>query len=148
MQDEATVTELVLLDQLPAAKIACKPALIPAPGQYLLAHADQSDSPVATAIFATQILDDGLIAAPPVSRVWRPGTRLHVRGPLGHGFVLPRAARRVALIACDNEPRRLLSLVAAAPTGPAGRLFQTICPKIPYAQRHSETISTFGVTAE
>ena len=47
--------------------------------------------------------------------------RLHLRGPLGHGFILPKDVRRVALIAFDTQqasasdsPARLLALLDAA----------------------------------
>ena len=47
--------------------------------------------------------------------------RLHLRGPLGHGFILPKDARRVALIAFDTQqagasdsPARLLALLDIA----------------------------------
>ena len=36
---------------------------------------------------------------------------LHLRGPLGHGFILPNNARRVALIAFNESPIRLLALL-------------------------------------
>ena len=44
---------------------------------------------------------------------WRPGTELHLRGPLGRGFEVPRRARRLALVALDRNPSRLLPLVVA-----------------------------------
>jgi len=114
MQAETKITELILLDGKPAARILCPPRLIPAPGQYLLAHAGGSDSPLAASVFAAKIFADGFLAAPPMSSSWTPGTRLHLRGPLGHGFVLPTSARRAALIAFDDSPARLLSLLDLA----------------------------------
>jgi len=121
MQAEAKITELTLLDGKPAARILCPPRLIPAPGQYLLAHADGSDSPpalrssvLAASIFAVRIFAGGFLAAPPVPPSWTPGTRLLLRGPLGHGFALPASARRVALIAFDNSSARLMPLIELA----------------------------------
>lgn len=114
MQGEGTVSELVLLDGLPAARIDCSASLIPAPGQYVLAHAAGSDAPLASALFASSILPDGLIAAPPIPSTWHPGTRLRMRGPLGHGFSLPPSAHNVALIAFHCPARTLLSMLELA----------------------------------
>ncbi len=86
MQDEGVVTELMLADGLPTARIACAAGLVPAPGQYTLAHESTSRDPLAAALFATRIVDDGFICAPPVPQEWRPGSRLQMRGPLGVGF--------------------------------------------------------------
>lgn len=120
MQAEAKITELVLLDGQPAARILCPPRLIPAPGQYLLAYARGSDSPLAASVFAAKIFADhhagagGFLAAPPAPASWTPGARLHLRGPLGHGFSLPTSARRVALAAFDDSAARLMPLMELA----------------------------------
>jgi len=114
MQANAKITELILLDGKPAARILCPSKLIPAPGQYLQAFADGSDSPVAASIFAAKIFTDSFLAAPSVPSSWMPGTCLCLRGPLGHGFALPSSARRVALIAFDDSPVRLLPLLDLA----------------------------------
>lgn len=114
MQADGTVTELILLDGLPAARILCPPKMMPAPGKYLLAHAGGSDSPLAAPVFSTKSVADSFIAAPPVPDSWTPGAHLHLRGPLGHGFALPASARHVALIAFDDSSRRLLALLDAA----------------------------------
>jgi len=98
-----------------AGRIRCDPRRIPAPGQYLLALADhESDAPLATPIFSAGLCPGGFTPAPPLPIHWRPGTRLHIRGPLGKGFQLPAAARFVALAAFGQTPARLLAL-----TGPA-----------------------------
>ena len=121
MQTEGKVAELILVDGLPAARILCPPRLVPAPGQYLLAHADGSDSPLADSVFIAKSFAGGFIAAPPAAASWIPGTRLHLRGPLGHGFTLPASARRIALVSFDaqrtsagDSPRRLLALLDTA----------------------------------
>jgi NAD(P)H-flavin reductase len=115
MESEGTVAELILLDGQPAARIVCSPRLIPRPGQYVLVVAERSKAPLAAVIFAAQAFPDGFIAAPPVPADWTPGTLVHMRGPLGHGFRVPSAARRIALIAFDDSARRLLYLLAAVP---------------------------------
>jgi len=97
-----------------SARILVPPDLIPAPGQYLLAHARESDSPVAIPLFLSEAAPDGFRAAPPTPSAWIPGARLNLRGPLGHGFALPASARKVALIAFDDAPERLRGLIALA----------------------------------
>ena len=121
MQAEGIINELVLFDGKPAARIQCDLPLIPAPGQYLLAYANASESPLAAPVFSAKSFADGFLAAPPKPTSWNPGTRLHLRGPLGHGFILPNEARRVALVAFDaqqasasDSPARLLALLDPA----------------------------------
>lgn len=96
------------------ARIVCPPELTPAPGQYLLAHAGGSDSPLAVPVFLAGSAPGGFRAAPPLPSVWTPGVRLHLRGPLGRGFALPPSARRVALIAFDDSASRLRGLIGPA----------------------------------
>ena len=98
-----------------SARIACPPELIPAPGQYLLAHADGSDSPLPVPVFSSlPIPQSGFRSAPPLPATWRPGQLLHLRGPIGHGFTIPTTARKIALVAFDDAPARLLGLLASA----------------------------------
>jgi NAD(P)H-flavin reductase len=121
MQADGKISELILLDGHPAARIECPPGLVPAPGQYLLAHAEDSDAPLASAVFAARTLAhplqtkaEGFVAAGPVPASWLPGTCLHLRGPLGHGFTVPASARRIALVAFDSSPSTLLPLLETA----------------------------------
>ena len=97
-----------------SVRIACPPGLVPAPGQYLLACDPASDSPLAVPIFSAGLTLDGFLAASPLPRAWPPGLTLSLRGPLGHGFHLPAAARKVALLALEERPASLLSLLAPA----------------------------------
>ncbi|GAB4498262.1 MAG: dihydroorotate dehydrogenase electron transfer subunit [Anaerolineales bacterium] len=98
-----------------SARIACPPELTPAPGQYLLAHASDSDSPLAVPLFSSMILSQiGFRSAPPVPSSWRPGDSLSLRGPIGHGFTIPPSARKVALVAVDDLPFRLRGLIVPA----------------------------------
>src|SRR3972149_189112 len=92
--------EEIYLDGRRAARLTCPPALIPAPGQYLLAHAvTDSDSPLAHPVYSAGLCPGGFSASPPIPSNWLPGTELSLRGPLGHGFSLPAASRFVALAA-------------------------------------------------
>ncbi len=93
-------------------RLVCLSELIPAPGQYLLAHAFSSDDPLAAPVFFSDSAPNGFVAALGLS--WLPGTQLNLRGPLGHGFTIPAAARKVALIAFDDSPERLRGLVPIA----------------------------------
>jgi hypothetical protein len=98
-----------------SARIACPPELTPAPGQYLLAHANGSTDPLPVPIFSSLPLPpSGFRSAPALPSVWQPGQLLHLRGPIGHGFTVPTQARKVALIAFDASPTRLLGLLSYA----------------------------------
>ena len=97
-----------------AAFLDCDPALIPAPGRYLQAHEEGSESPLSTQLFAARIDAHGFLAAPPIPNAWGPGTVVNVRGPLGNGFGLPPTARRVALIAFNSAAARLLPIAESA----------------------------------
>jgi len=95
-------------------RIICPPELIPAPGQYILAHASGSDSPLAVPVFFSDSAPNGFRSAPMINSAWNPGTRLNLRGPLGRGFSIPSFARKVALIAFDESPARLRGLILIA----------------------------------
>ena len=106
------VVELRLQNGQREARISCPAKLIPAPGQYLVAsHA--SDSPLPVSVYSTESAPDGFIGAP-IPALWSPGMDLYLRGPLGRGFTLPPLARKVALLALDDSPSRLLGLVSPA----------------------------------
>jgi len=67
-------------------------------GQYLMAwNIAERDAALATPLFPGGM--DGLnwIASKPLSAAWMPGAEIQLRGPLGKGFALPPAARKVAL---------------------------------------------------
>lgn len=112
MRTAKGIIEELLLDG--SARIHCPPELTLKPGQYLLAHADASDSPLPVPLFPTESTPRGFRSAPPLPLGWRPGDLLTVRGPLGRGFALPGSARRIALIAFDDSPARLQGLIPTA----------------------------------
>ena len=121
MQGEGKIVESLMMDGLITARISCPPRLIPSPGAYLLAYVPGSNLPLATPVFAAGSFSppqikgvDNFLIAPPIPDSWNPGTPLYLRGPLGHGFALPVSARRIALVAYDSSPRRLLALLDAA----------------------------------
>jgi len=106
--------EEIYLDGRRAARFSCPPALIPAPGQYLLAHAADSDSPLAHPVYLAGTCPGGFYAAPPLPLNWLPGVKLTLRGPLGHCFTLPVSSRFVALAAFGETSARLLPLLEPA----------------------------------
>jgi hypothetical protein len=114
MNGTARVDELLLLGGQTAARISCESALVPSPGRYTLAHAPASAALLGSALFQGESSAAGFVAAPPIPSSWLPGTELNVRGPVGHGFVLPAGSRRIALVAhAGVDPLRLLPLAHA-----------------------------------
>ncbi|MCX6065529.1 MAG: hypothetical protein NT121_07220 [Chloroflexi bacterium] len=108
------ITE-IYLDGRRAARLSCPPALIPAPGKYLLAHdATDFNSPLPHPIYSAGTAPGGFYLTPPIPPNWQPGTELTLRGPLGHGFSLPESARFVALAAFGSTSARLLALLEPA----------------------------------
>lgn len=112
-----------------AANIACPPKMVPAPGKYILARNPAgSDSVVGWLLFpggipsprpssrqsALQTDSFSSFTAGPIPSTWRPGDSLNLRGPLGHGFRLPKNARRLALVALGDTASRLLTLIPPA----------------------------------
>ncbi len=101
--------------ELRAARIACPPALVPAPGQYLLASAPSDPYTIlAQPLFSAGTCQGGFYAAPPLPAHWLPGTELNLRGPLGHAFSLPGSARKVVLAAMQGSCARVLALLEPA----------------------------------
>ena len=98
-----------------AARITCPDALIPAPGQYLLASClSTPKNTLAQPVFSAGNCPGGFYAAPALPSDWLPGSSLKLRGPLGRGFSLPASARQVALAALDQNCARLLALLEPA----------------------------------
>jgi len=96
-----------------SAQFSCPSELIPATGQYLLADS-RSDQPAALILFPRESTPAGFRSAPIEGFHLQPGARLLARGPLGHGFSLPSAARKVALFAFDDSSARLRGLIPMA----------------------------------
>lgn len=107
------IAETILEDGQHFVRISCPPNLIPAPGQYLLAGG-ASDSLLPVHIFYTESTPDGCVGALPGQVVWKPGDAIALRGPLGRGFELPAAARKVALVAFHDPSVRLGGLIRLA----------------------------------
>jgi NAD(P)H-flavin reductase len=97
-----------------SAQLDCPANMIPAPGQYLLAHHGASESPLAVPVYFYDSAPKGFRFASPYASTWTLGTRLALRGPLGHGFNLPATARKIALIALDGSAAPLRGLIPLA----------------------------------
>ena len=98
-------------DGLAAAWIECQQPSLPQAGQYLLGWAaGDLDAALAAPLFPTELADDSFLAAG-TPAAWEPGTQLELRGPLGQGFTLPAATRRLALGAVGGSLDRLLPLI-------------------------------------
>jgi hypothetical protein len=97
-----------------SAQLDCPSNLIPAPGQYLLAHDGGSDSPLAAPVYFYDSAPQGFRFALPQASTWTVGRQLSLRGPLGQGFHLPASARKMALIAMDQAPIHLHGLIPLA----------------------------------
>lgn len=108
------VVELILENGLRHARITCSARLVPSPGQYLLAGTTSQADLLPVSLFSTESTPESFIACAPVPESWTPGTEVTLRGPLGHGFALPPSARKVALVAFDDAPTRLIDLLRIA----------------------------------
>lgn len=95
-------------------KILCARDLIPAPGQYILAHDSASHNPTPASLFNAGQVTGGFLAAPPIPRSWVPGKSLSLRGRLGRGFRLPNSAQRVAFVAYAKTIAGLRTLLTLA----------------------------------
>ena len=126
---EGRIVEKFLDERRAAVRLECLSAVIPQPGQYLLAYDPASEEPLAVPVFSAGNSQDGFLAAPPLPRRWTPGMTLQLRGPLGHGFILPPSARRVALSAWDVSPAYLLGLIQ--PAQAQGAAITLICDDPP-----------------
>lgn len=115
MQTGEGLVREVYLSGAAAARLDCPPGLVPGPGQFLLASLpEEADAPLGVALFASAYTAGGFLASADWPAGWVPGARLRLRGPLGRGFRLPEAARRVALAAPWSAPGRVLALAEAA----------------------------------
>lgn len=114
MQIAEGLVDETYIDGWRAVRIVCPANLVPAPGQYLLAQAGSgADSPLPVPVHFAAPTPNGFYAAGPLPVAWTPGTALMLKGPLGKGFQLPPAARKVLLASWSKSPGRVLSLLEA-----------------------------------
>jgi len=110
----ATVIELRLSPAGLSGVITCPATLRPAPGQYLAASSPDPGSALPVILFPSRIRSREIDIAASLPSYWRIGLELDVRGPLGKGFQMPPAARRVVLASPQGAPDRLLPLAYQA----------------------------------
>lgn len=113
-QATGELVEITLENGKIGGRLLCAQALVPSPGQYLLAHDPTSGAPLAAPIFKAGSSPAGFLIAPPIPEVWHPGISLVLHGPLGRGFALPPSARCVALAALGETAARLKPLLSVA----------------------------------
>jgi len=133
---QGQVVEIRLDGSERAAWIACQPAAIPQPGQYVSAWSPQDqEAALSSALFAGEIGVQGFLAVPPIPHSWEPGTPLGLRGPLGYGFQMPASAKRLALVGLGDRLSRLLPLGLRAIEGEMAVALFTDCslPILPAA---------------
>ena len=85
----------------------------PEPGQYLPCQNLKDKTPFDLNLFKV-IGSAGVLSLAPLPGDWYPGDDIACLPPHGNGFQLPPSARRVALLAMDVSPIRLLTLVKPA----------------------------------
>lgn len=101
------------------ARIECPDSLIPGPGKYIQVHnPDEADAPLGWPLFQGGIPgtleDESTPFLGPIPPSWNPGMPVNLAGPIGHGFHLPPATRRLALAAFGDTAARLLPLIKPA----------------------------------
>jgi NAD(P)H-flavin reductase len=133
------VTELRLdaIGQI-EARITCPAGATPSPGQYLQAlDPRDADAALSWIVFPSEIEPGSFVAAAPIPAGWTPGTELNLRGPLGQGFRIPQAARRIALASMGENVARLLPLADSALSGNASVAIFTN-PPLPFVSASLE----------
>ncbi|GAP05557.1 MAG TPA: hypothetical protein DEQ80_04065 [Anaerolinea thermolimosa] len=124
-----TLLEIRFTESGLAGLVDCPRAVRPGPGQYLIASSQREEEALPVTLFSMSLPDEPLQVSPPLPAGWYPGLTLRLRGPLGHGFTLPREARRVALVAYQSPAGLLLSLTRfALKQGAAVTLCSTFPP--------------------
>jgi len=113
MRRELARIEALTLEPLgePAVQIACPEAVIPDPGQAVLAIEPGSDAPYRIVLYATRLKPEGFITDQPPEPGWLPGTALDLLGPVGQGFSPPVTTHRWLLLGVGMTPKRLWPLI-------------------------------------
>lgn len=93
-----------------AVRLISPPALIPAPGQFVMALNPSDLATCRTPLFPCAIHADGFSTAMAPGR-WRPGDRLDLLGPFGHGFNTPTNARHWLIASNLSQMRSLGPLI-------------------------------------
>jgi NAD(P)H-flavin reductase len=107
----ATLREIHLLDPgIFSGRLSCQPSMIPAPGQFVMAIAEDELASHPIPLFPAAIHADGFSSVMVPDR-WPPGTRLDLMGPLGRGFSPPGTARRWLIASSLERTTGLMPLI-------------------------------------
>ncbi|MFW5713110.1 MAG: hypothetical protein ACOCYU_00380 [Brevefilum sp.] len=87
---------------------------LPEPGQYLPTQALNGRGEALTHPLFSVAGPASHNALGPIPSRWQPGDRITCLPPHGNGFHLPTNARRVGLLALDDQPIRILPLIGRA----------------------------------
>jgi len=117
------IKEIGLADGAAQLRVPTKTNIQPQPGQYFLAFNSGSGEPLPIPLFFAGNSTADWILAGQFPPHWQPGTRLNWRGPLGRGFHLPPASRRVGLVDWGNQSFSLPALVGLALTQDASMVW-------------------------
>jgi len=110
----AKLVEIFSLGDIRAGILDLPRPAWPEPGQYLPAQALSATSEILPTQLFRVATETERLALAPLPASWQPGDTLVTLPPQGHGFQLPRGARRVALCAIGVDPNRLLPLIPLA----------------------------------
>ncbi len=111
---EARIDEIRAAGETNVLRLAVNRALAPVPGQYFSANGQQPDDFLTHALFFYHASAARLELGGNIPLNWAPGETLSLRGPLGNGFHLPAAARRVGLVAPFGDLAGLVPLIGLA----------------------------------
>ncbi|MBC8332010.1 MAG: hypothetical protein H8E28_08525 [Anaerolineae bacterium] len=127
------ITEIIYgFDDSLLLRVDCPSALLPAPGQYLLADDGLADSVLAVPLFRAGTVPEVILqSSTPMPRHWLPGLELHLRGPLGHGFNLPAEVSHIALTSLGGGLARLLPLIGQNPLADIAIFTDAALPDLP-----------------
>lgn len=110
----ATLVEVIQMGSEIAGLIDLPAQHWPQPGQYLpCQRVDEDIDRLPAPVFPVLANSDVLMLGP-IPETWQPGDQIACMPPHGHGFSLPRSARRVGLVPYAVSPVRLLPLVNIA----------------------------------
>lgn len=82
------------------------------PGQYYKANHSQLPSILPSTIFPIEINENGYLKIDNIPKTWQPGDIIQIWGPLGSGFSVPAMINSLGILSYENDPIRLLSLIA------------------------------------
>jgi dihydroorotate dehydrogenase electron transfer subunit len=121
MQTDTGIISVIQMEEdgTRSARIDSPTPMNPSPGKYILVYKDDDpDSFLGWPLFPVSLHQSlGESQNPflgPIPSTWGPNTALKLCGPLGHGFIIPKNTRRLALVVLGDTASRLLPLIHPA----------------------------------